>query len=188
MAGDEEDDKNSKINAKRAHSDNLSGSADGAEFSKSASAALGKGKKPRISSYDEARRKEIRETNRLAARECRARKKRLMSELEVTLNNLTAEHNALLRQNRELTIRLETLQLCHSVITSAPAGDAPAGNANVATSIANAILGVQRSAGIPPIGQSNLLLGGGGGGAQLGLLAGLQAHPSLKQQVSKTNF
>ena len=52
----------------------------------------------------------IREINRLAARECRARKKRLMAELEKTVSNLTSEHSALMKQNRELTIRLETLQ------------------------------------------------------------------------------
>ena len=60
--------------------------------------------------YDEARKQEIRETNKLAARECRARKKRLMSELEKTVGSLTTEHSALVKQNRELTIRLETLQ------------------------------------------------------------------------------
>ena len=59
---------------------------------------------------DVSRRKEIREINRLAARECRARKKRLMAELEKTVSNLTSEHSALMKQNRELTIRLETLQ------------------------------------------------------------------------------
>ena len=59
---------------------------------------------------DEARKQEIRETNKLAARECRARKKRLMSELEKTVGSLTTEHTALVKQNRELTIRLETLQ------------------------------------------------------------------------------
>lgn len=66
-------------------------------------------KKPRLT-YDDSRRKEIRETNRMAARECRARKKRLMVELEKTVANLTAEHSALMKQNRELAIRLETLQ------------------------------------------------------------------------------
>ena len=59
---------------------------------------------------DEARKQEIRETNKLAARECRARKKRLMSELEKTVGSLTTEHTALVKQNRELAIRLETLQ------------------------------------------------------------------------------
>ena len=57
---------------------------------------------------DEARKQEIRETNKLAARECRARKKRLMSELEKTVGSLTTEHTALVKQNRELAIRLET--------------------------------------------------------------------------------
>ncbi len=70
----------------------------------------GKKKKPRRPQYDETRKQEIRETNKLAARECRARKKRLMSELEKTVGSLTTEHTALVKQNRELSIRLETLQ------------------------------------------------------------------------------
>jgi len=67
-------------------------------------------KRKRAADYDEDRRREIRETNRIAARECRARKKHLMIELEKTVANLTAEHSALTKQNRELTIRLETLE------------------------------------------------------------------------------
>ena len=67
-------------------------------------------KRKRTMDYDETRRQEIRDTNRIAARECRARKKLLMMELEKTISNLNAEHNALMKHNRELSIRLETLQ------------------------------------------------------------------------------
>ena len=33
-----------------------------------------------------------------------------MAELEKTVSNLTSEHSSLMKQNRELTIRLETLE------------------------------------------------------------------------------
>ena len=86
--------------------------SDGKDQKKMTSNSQKKKKKKKVHCFqdDEARKQEIRETNKLAARECRARKKRLMSELEKTVGSLTTEHTALVKQNRELTIRLETLQ------------------------------------------------------------------------------
>lgn len=114
-------------------------------------------KKGRVS-YEESRRKEIRETNRLAARECRARKKRLMSELEKTVASLTAEHSALMKQNRELSIRLETLQ------RTAAMGFGPMPGA---------------AAGMNPN-----LLGGNAMGNAMGLLPGLNASLQSSQPVA----
>ena len=86
--------------------------SDGKDEKNMTSNSQKKKKKKKVHCFqdDEARKQEIRETNKLAARECRARKKRLMSELEKTVGSLTTEHTALVKQNRELTIRLETLQ------------------------------------------------------------------------------
>ena len=86
--------------------------SDGKDQKKMTSNSQKKKKKKKVHCFqdDEARKQEIRETNKLAARECRARKKRLMSELEKTVGSLTTEHTALVKQNRELSIRLETLQ------------------------------------------------------------------------------
>jgi len=94
------------------------------------------GKRKQIEEYDDARRKEIRETNRIAARECRARKKHLMLELEKTVRNLTAEHESLLRINEELSIRLETLERTASL--------------GLKTSLNPAIAGV-----VPPLGANS---------------------------------
>ena len=85
--------------------------SDGKDQKKMTSNSQKKKKKVHCFQDDEARKQEIRETNKLAARECRARKKRLMSELEKTVGSLTTEHTALVKQNRELAIRLETCLL-----------------------------------------------------------------------------
>ena len=149
-----------------------------------------KKKKPRRPQYDEARKKEIRETNKLAARECRARKKRLMSELEKTVGSLTAEHTALVKQNRELTIRLETLQ---RTVGPPPATAAAAGG----------LMGSSMSSTTPQLATvansaTSLLSGLGGGGqqsamnnslmmpnaAQMALLAQLNANTNPGFQVS----
>ena len=149
-----------------------------------------KKKKPRRPQYDEARKKEIRETNKLAARECRARKKRLMSELEKTVGSLTAEHSALVKQNRELTIRLETLQ---RTVGPPPATAAATGG----------LMGSSMSSTTPQLATvansaTSLLSGLGGGGqqsamnnslmmpnaAQMALLAQLNANTNPGYQVS----
>ena len=133
-----------------------------------------KKKKPRRPQYDEARKKEIRETNKLAARECRARKKRLMSELEKTVGSLTAEHSALVKQNRELTIRLETLQ---RTIGPPPAGGLGSSVssttpqlATVANSATSLLSGLNAGGGQQPAMNSNLMMPNA---AQMALLAQL---------------
>lgn len=159
MAGEDDDKKNTRSKGKRERADS-SGS--------DASADTGPKDKETRMSYDEARRKEIRETNRLAARECRARKKRLMSELEKTVSSLTAEHSALMKQNRELTIRLETLQRVHPVALGMVPGAVP----GPCTNAIPTIQGIQGMAGIP--GQHVVL--GGAGGSQMGLFPNFQVR------------
>jgi len=179
MAGDDDKNKDSKVKRQRADP-SVSNDDDSGD---STSAAAPERKKAKISSsQDEKRRKEVREINRLAARESRARKKRLMSDLKQSVSDLTAEHSALMRQNRELTIRLETLRRCRGVIpptVSTSSAVAP-GTSGVNSGL-SAILGMQGMAGIPATGQPSLLLSGPTG-AQLGLLAGLQVSPGLQPQ------
>lgn len=183
MAG--EDDKNNNSKVKRERADPSVSNDDSAD---SSSADAPERKTARLSSsYDEKRRKEIREINRLAARESRARKKRLMSDLKQSVSDLTAEHSVLMRQNRELTIRLETLRRCRGVIPttgSTSSGSVLAPGTSSVNSRVSAILGVQGMVGIPAIGQPSLLFGGATGG-KLGLLAGVQVSPGLQPQVSK---
>lgn len=142
-----------------------------------------KKKKPRRPQYDEARKQEIRETNKLAARECRARKKRLMSELEKTVGSLTAEHSALVKQNRELAIRLETLQRTvgpppgttgSSMSTTTPQ---LATVANSATSLLSGLNGGGQQSAM----NNNLMMPNA---AQMALLAQLNANTNPAFQVS----
>jgi len=143
----------------------------------------GSKKKPRRPQYDEARKQEIRETNKLAARECRARKKRLMSELEKTVGMLTAEHSALVKQNRELTIRLETLQRTVGPPSSASSGfvgSTPqlATVANSATSLLSGLNG----GGQQPTNNSLAMPNA----AQMALLAQLNANTNPAFPVSSS--
>ena len=122
-----------------------------------------KKKRPPMVEYDEKRKEEIRLTNKLAARECRARKKRLMSELENTVGSLTAEHSALVKQNRELTIRLETLQ---RTVGPPPAGGLVGSSmssttpqlATVANSATSLLSGLNAGGGQQPAMNSNLMM------------------------------
>lgn len=133
-----------------------------------------KKKRPPMVEYDEKRKEEIRLTNKLAARECRARKKRLMSELENTVGSLTAEHSALVKQNRELTIRLETLQ---RTIGPPPAGGLGTSMssttpqlATVANSATSLLSSLNAGGGQQPAMSSNLIMPNA---AQMALLAQL---------------
>lgn len=146
-----------------------------------------KKKKPRRPEYDEARKQEIRETNKLAARECRARKKRLMSELEKTVGSLTAEHSALVKQNRELAIRLETLQRTvgppPATTGSSMSSTTPqlATVANSATSLLSGLNGGGQQSAM----NNNLMMPNA---AQMALLAQLNANANPAFQVSFDRF
>lgn len=124
-------------------------------------------KRKRSADYDDDRRKEIRETNRIAARECRARKKNLMVELEKTVANLTAEHSALSKHNREMTIRLETLERTAAVgLGPAMSGGNP--------SLMGGMGGMAQMAGLGAMhgGMANGAAGGFGGLNPFAALAG----------------
>lgn len=109
-------------------------------------------KRKRTADYDETRKKEIRETNRIAARECRARKKHLMVELEKTVKNLTAEHDSLSRINQELTIRLETLERTASLGGLGALATAGAGvNLNNPSAAQARIMGANQSGTAPSL-------------------------------------
>ena len=140
-----------------------------------------KKKRPPMVEYDEKRKEEIRLTNKLAARECRARKKRLMSELENTVGSLTAEHSALVKQNRELTIRLETLQ---RTVGPPPAGGLGTSMssttpqlATVANSATSLLSGLNAGGGQQPAMNSNLMMPNA---AQMALLAQLNTNPGFQ--------
>lgn len=71
-----------------------------------------KNKKPRlIANYVPERQEEIRQANRIAARECRKRKKQVVQELEMTLKLLTEENQMLSMQHELLTCSLQQAKL-----------------------------------------------------------------------------
>ncbi len=142
--------------------------------------------------YDEARKQEIRETNKLAARECRARKKRLMSELEKTVGSLTTEHSALVKQNRELTIRLETLQRTVGPPPPQAANPQLATVANSATSLLSGLnrggQQQQQQQQQQAPGMNNNLVMPNTSTAQMALLAQLNANPNPAFRVRARSF
>jgi len=136
-----------------------------------------KNKKPRlIANYIPERQEEIRQANRIAARECRKRKKQVVQELEMTLKLLTEENQMLSMQHELLTCSLQQAKLSRQFTNSQDQqqqqNSGIAGSENISTTTNNnngaaapagiANLNTQLSISLPMgfAGQQNIMMTG----------------------------